>query len=129
MDVTGPLKRLSAAIAATGVQNVGFRVVGGMASAVWHDGAAPTDVERATIDAVFATFRFDDDAAQGVWEAAQAKAADVASIDAGEPTPAALLAVALEAAKGGTDDEIKARAKRRIADAKTDRRTSRRALR
>lgn len=114
------LNRLRAQLDATGV-TVGFRSVGGALEPVWPDGAVPTDAERAKVDAVFATFKLDDDAAQKEFDAA-------AEIDA---VSDAYVAVAIAAAKlvaaAGAGESVAVEAVR--ATAKTDRRNSRRALR
>lgn len=107
-------ERLRQEILRTGIRDVGLRSVDGVLEPVYF--VPPTDADRRTIEALFASFDPRDAAAQEAWEAEQRTAADLASIDDGTPTPAALLAVALESGRGGTDEAIKARAKQRITE-------------
>lgn len=107
-------ERLRQEILRTGIRDVGLRSVDGVLEPVYF--VPPTDADRRTIEALFASFDPRDAAAQEAWEVEREKAADLASIDAGEPTPAAALAIALESGKGGDDAAILARAKLRITD-------------
>jgi predicted ATPase len=104
MDALGPLKRLSAAIAATGVQNVGWHVRDGVPFPVWPEGATPTEADRAKVAAVCAAFRLDDDAAQKDFDAE-------AEIDAVPDAVVDLILAAKALPPNATAAELRERAK------------------
>lgn len=126
-DPLGPAKRLRYLLDAAGVVGVGLRSVRGVLEITFTD--ATSERDRTTAETVFAGFKQDDADAQAAWEAERENAADAASIDAGTPTAAALLAVSLESAKGGAEADILARAKARLATDRAEKRDRRGAVR
>jgi len=97
------LGRLRAQLDATGIV-VGFRAVGGSLSAVWPDGATPTDEEREKVGRVLADFRPDDTAAQRDYDAG-------AEIDAVSDAILDLILAAKALPPTATRDDVREQAK------------------